>query len=114
MPSVDEPLVARATVTSAVVATDNVAVNVIVPAASSSIDEALLDKVTVGADSFSVIEIVICCAPLSVAEPPDTALISKITVSATPPFSYTESSVGLKATAAAVLPAVIVIVERAA
>ena len=82
------PLVARATVTSAEVATDNVAVKVIAPEESSSTDDALVDNVTVGADSFSVIEIVICCGvAFSTAEPPDTALISKIAVSATPPFS---------------------------
>ena len=48
------PLVARATVTAASDISDKVAVNVIVPEASSSIDEALVDNVTVSAFSYSV------------------------------------------------------------
>ena len=54
MPSADEPLVARATVTAASDSSDKVAVNVIVPEASSCIDEALVDNVTVSAFSYSV------------------------------------------------------------
>ena len=48
----------KATVTSAVVATDNVAVKVNDVPAFSAMDVALVARVTVGADSLSVIVIV--------------------------------------------------------
>ena len=62
----------KVTVTSAVVATDKVAVSVKDDPAFSAIDVALVVNVTVGADSFSVIVIVTDCEPLSLALPPDT------------------------------------------
>ena len=58
MPSVPVPLVLIPTVTSAVVATDNVAVKVNEEPAFSAIELAEEVKVTVGALSFSVIVIV--------------------------------------------------------
>ena len=53
----------KATVTSAVVATDNVAVSVNDVPAFSAMDVALVASVTVGADSFSVIVTLTCCVP---------------------------------------------------
>ena len=64
----------KATVTSAVVATDNVAVSVNDDPAFSAIEVALVVSVTVGALSLSVIVIVLDCDPLSVALPPVTLL----------------------------------------
>ena len=72
MPSVAVPEVDSATVTSAVVATDNVAVKVKDEPAFSAIDVALVVSVTVGALSFSVIVMVTACVPLSLAPPPET------------------------------------------
>ena len=76
MPEVD-----RATVTSAVVATDRVAVSVKDVPAFSAMDVALVASVTVGADSLSVIVIVFDCHPLSVALPPEILLIARVAVS---------------------------------
>ena len=71
-----------ATVTSAVVATDKVAVSVKDEPAFSPILDAEDDRVTVGALSFSTIVIVTSCGvPLSFAEPPDTEEIATIAVS---------------------------------
>ena len=82
MPSVPVPLVLIPTVTSAVVATDKVAVSVKEDPASSSILVAEEDNVTVGALSFSVIVIVTTCGvPLSLADPPETVSIATIPVS---------------------------------
>ena len=81
MPSVPVPLVDMPTVTSAVVATDKVAVNVKEDPAFSAIELAEEVKVTVGALSFSVIVIVTDCVPSSVAEPPETVAIATIPVS---------------------------------
>ena len=50
----------KATVTSAVVATDNVAVKVKDVPAFSAIDVALVARVTVGSDSFSEIVTLTC------------------------------------------------------
>ena len=69
------------TVTLAVVALDNVAVNVREPPEFSAVVDALVDNVTVGAESFSVIVIVSCWVPFSVAPPPETLDISIIAVS---------------------------------
>ena len=71
----------KATVTSAVVATDNVAVKVNDVPAFSAMDVALVARVTVGADSLSVIVIVFDCEPFSVALPPETLLIARVAVS---------------------------------
>ena len=71
----------KATVTSAVVAADNVAVSVNDEPAFSAIDVALVVSVTVGALSLSVIVIVFDCEPLSVALPPETLLIARMAVS---------------------------------
>ena len=71
----------RATVTSSVVALDNVAVNVNVDSEFSAIELAEVDSVTVGALSSSVIVIVSDCVPLSVADPPETPVIATIAVS---------------------------------
>ena len=81
MPSVPVPLVPRATVTSAVVATDKVAVNVSVDPEFSLIELAEVESVTVGALSSSVIVIVSDCVPSSVADPPETPVIATIAVS---------------------------------
>ena len=72
----------RATVTSAVVALDNVAVNVSVETEFSAIELAEVDSVTVGALSFSVIVIVSDCVPSSEADPDEvTPVIATIAVS---------------------------------
>ena len=71
----------KLTVTSAVVALDNVAVNVSEEPAFSAILDADELKVTVGALSFSVIVIVVVCVPFSVAPPPETVEIAIIPVS---------------------------------
>ena len=81
MPSVPVPLVDIPTVTSAVVATDKVAVKVKDDPEFSAILDAEEDNVTVGALSFSVIVIVTDCVPSSVAEPPETVDIATIPVS---------------------------------
>ena len=82
MPSVPVPLVEIPTVTSAVVATDKVAVNVKEDPEFSTILVADEDKVTVGALSLSVIVIVTSCGvPLSFAEPPETEEIATVAVS---------------------------------
>ena len=75
------PLVDIPTVTSAVVATDNVAVKVNEDPAFSAIELAEEVKVTVGALSFSVIVIVTDCVPSSAASAPDTPSIATIPVS---------------------------------
>ena len=105
------PDVPRLTVTLAVVALDNVAVNVREPPEFSEVVVALVDKVTVGADSFSVIVIVSCWVPFSVAPPPDTLDISSIAVSSP---SYIASSVGVKVVVPVELPALIVMSDTAA
>ena len=69
------------TVTSAVVATDKVAVNVKEDPAFSAIELADDVKVIVGELSFSVIVMVTDCVPSSVAEPPETEDIATIPVS---------------------------------
>ena len=103
------PEVLNATVTSAVVATDKVAVNVRDEPAFSAIDVALVARVTVGADSFSEIVILCCCVPFSVTpDLPETPLISIVAVSSS---SYTLSSVGSKVAVPVVAPALIVISE---
>ena len=81
MPSIPVPLVDMPTVTSAVVATDKVAVKVKDDPAFSAILAADVARVTVGALSFSVIVIVTDCVPSSVAEPPETVAIATIPVS---------------------------------
>ena len=81
MPSVPVPLVLIPTVTSAVVATDKVAVNVKDDPAFSAIELAEVANVTVGELSFSVIVIVTDCVPSSVADPPETVSIATIPVS---------------------------------
>ena len=67
------------TVTSAVVATDNVAVKD--DPAFSAILVAEVDNVTVGALSFSVMVMVTDCVPSSVADPPETVDMATIPVS---------------------------------
>ena len=81
MPSVPVPLVLIPTVTSAVVATDKVAVKVNEDPAFSAIELAEEVKVTVGALSFSVMVMVTDCVPSSVAEPPETEDIATMPVS---------------------------------
>ena len=72
----------KATVTSAVVATDNVAVNVNEVPAFSAMVVALVASVTVGADSFSAIVTLTCCVPFSVTPDfPETLPISIVAVS---------------------------------
>ena len=102
------PLVPKDTVTSAVVATDKVAVSVRELPAFSAIDVALVVRVTVGADSLSVIVIVTDCEPLSLALPPDTPDTEMPAVSFP---SYTLSSVGSKVTVPVELHALMVISE---
>ena len=65
MPSVPVPLVLIPTVTSAVVATDNVAVKVNEDPAFSAIEVADVARVTVGALSFSVMVMVRDCVATS-------------------------------------------------
>ena len=96
------------TVTSAVVATDNVAVKVKDVPAFSAIELAEEVKVTVGALSFSVTVIVTDCVPSSVAEPPETVSIATILVSLP---SKILSSVGVNEAVPVVAPAEIVISE---
>ena len=96
------------TVTSAVVATERVAVRVKADPAFSAIDDALLAKVTVGALSFSVIVIVACCVQFSVTLPPETPETEIIAVSFP---SYVLSSVGVNDVVPEVAPADIVISE---
>ena len=67
--------------TSAVVATDNVAVQVTEDPAFSAILVAHVARVTVGVLSFSVIVMVTDCVPSSVAEPPETVDIATTPVS---------------------------------
>ena len=98
----------KATVTSAVVAVDNVAVSVNDDPAFSAIDVALVVSVTVGADSSSVIVIVTDCVPSSVADPPLTPSIEIIAVSLVD-VSYMLSSVGVNVVVPVVEPAEIVI-----
>ena len=68
--------------TSAVVATDNVAVSVNEEPAFSAIVLSLVASVTVGADSFSAIVTLTCCVPFSVTPDfPETLPISMVAVS---------------------------------
>ena len=108
MPSVPVPLVDIPTVTSAVVATERVAVSVKDDPAFSAIEVAEVVKVTVGALSFSLIVIVTDWFPLSVASAPETLSIATIPVSFP---SYTLSSDGVNETVPVVDPAEIVISE---
>ena len=85
------PAVSKATVISASVVPDNVAVKVNDDPEFSAILVALTASVTVGADSLSVIVIVTACVPSSLASAPDTPSIETIAVSLP---SYTLSSVG--------------------
>ena len=72
----------KATVTSAVVATDRVAVKDNDEPAFSAIDVSLVASVTVGADSFSEIVTLTCCVLFSVTPDfPETLLISIVAVS---------------------------------
>ena len=108
MPSVPVPLVEIPTVTSAVVATDKVAVKVKEVPAFSAIEVADVARVTVGELSFSVIVIVTDCVPSSVAEPPETVDIATTPVSFP---SYTLSSVGVNDAVPVVAPAEMVMSE---
>ena len=94
--------------TSAVVATDKVAVKVKEDPAFSAILVADVARVTVGALSFSVIVIVTDCDPLSAASAPETLSIATIPVSLP---SKILSSVGVKVAVPVVAPAEIVISE---
>ena len=97
------------TVTSAVVATDNVAVSVKDEPAFSAIELAELDNVTVGALSFSVIVIVTDWVPLSAASAPETDEIETTAVSFP---SYTLSSVGVNDAVPVRSPAETVILDK--
>ena len=104
------PEVAIVTVTSAVVATDKVAVKVKTELEFSSIEVPLVDRVTVGALSFSSIVSITACVPLSVALPPETPVIETVAVSSVL-VSYKLSSVGVNDAVPVVSPEEIVISE---